>query len=77
MFRARFRHNFYHRIVALSRISTRRKNVEAENFRQSDWPIELSPRKKCRAVNSRNTFYFSRLDIFPPSGDPTLEADTQ
>ena len=26
--------------------------------------------EKCRATNSRNTFYFSRLDIFPPSGDP-------
>ena len=25
---------------------------------------------KCQATNSRNTFYFSRLNIFPPSGDP-------
>ena len=26
--------------------------------------IKLLPRKNCRAVNSRNMFYFSRLDIF-------------
>ena len=28
--------------------------------------------EKYQAANSRNTFYFSRLDIFPPSGDPAL-----
>ena len=38
-----------------------------KNFRQSNWLIELSPRK-----NVEPRFYFSRLDIFLPSGDPAI-----
>ena len=43
-----------------------------KNFRQSNWLIELSLRKnvESRVVGIRSTF--SRLDIFPPSGDPAL-----
>ena len=48
-----------------------------KNFRQSNWLIELSPRKICRAANSRNTLLFSRLDISPPGGDPALKTHCQ
>ena len=28
--------------------------------------------KKCRTTNSRDAFYYSRLDIFLPSSDPAI-----
>ena len=59
---------------ALSRTSTRRKNVEAEKFPAISLANGIVAAEKCRATNSRNTFYFSRLDIFPPSGDPALDS---
>ena len=42
-------------------------------FLQSNWLIALSPRKMLSA-NSRNTFYFSRCDIFLPRVDPGLDS---
>ena len=57
---------------ALSRISTRRKNIEAEEFPAVLLTDRIVAAEKCRAANSRNTFYFSRPEIFPPSGDPAL-----
>ena len=44
------------------------KMSRRKNFRQLADRIVAA--EKCRAMNNRNTFYFSRLDIFPPSGDP-------
>ena len=42
-----------------------------KNFRQL--ADRIVTEEKCRDANSKNTFYFSQLDIFPPSGDPALE----
>ena len=54
-------------------ISTRRKNFEAEKLPAIQFPADQTgAAEKYRAANSRNTFYFSRLDIFPPNGDPAL-----
>ena len=42
-----------------------------KTFRQSDWPIELSPRKNVepRIIGIRSTF---RGSTFFPSGDPAF-----
>ena len=42
----------------------------AEKFLAISLANRIVAAEKCRATNSWNTFYFSRLDIFPPSGDP-------
>ena len=48
----------------------RRKDVDAEKFPAIKLANRIVAAEKFLAANSRNTFYFSQIDIFPPSGDP-------